>query len=75
MDKITAEQAIILLCKASRKAQRKTLTYVANRTGWHYSTLSKFEHGRFNRLIAEAYYREVLNEPERVTFDNLKEDI
>ena len=64
-----------MLCRGSRKAQRKTLVSVSNATNYHYSTLSKFEHGHFKWDIAEAYYRTVLNEAERHTHENIKEGI
>lgn len=69
------KNAIIMLCRASRKAQRKTLVYVSNATNYHYSTLSKFEHGNFKWDIAEAYYRTVLDKAEQQTYDNIKGDI
>lgn len=61
-----------MLCRASRKAQRVTLETLSTRTGYHASTLSKFENGRFNWDHAEAYYINVLNGPERQTYDALK---
>ena len=70
------KQAIVMLCKGSRKAQRITLVEASNRTNYHYTTLSKFEHGyRFNWDMAEAYSKSILNEAERSTYEKIKEDI
>lgn len=70
------KEAIIMLCKGSRKAQRITLVETGNRTGYHYTTLSKFENNyRFSWDIAETYARNILNEAERATYEKIKEDI
>ena len=70
------KQAIVMLCKGNRKAQRLTLVAAGNRTNYHYTTLSKFERGyRFSWDMAEAYARNILNPAERATYEKIKEDI
>lgn len=70
------KQAIVMLCKGSRKAQRITLVEAGNRTNYHYTTLSKFERGyKFNWDIAEAYAKTILNQAERATYENIKDGI
>lgn len=74
-NKESKKQAIIMLCRASRKAQRLTLIELGNRSGYHYTTLSKFENGKFNWDIVAAYVGNVLNAAERDTVNNLIEEV
>lgn len=69
------KQDIIILCRAARKARGMTQPELTARTNIHKSLLSQFENGKFSWDIAGAYYREVLNEAERSTFDALAERI
>lgn len=69
------KQDIIILCRAARKARGFTLKELSARTNYHYTALSKFEHGLYSWDIAESYFREVLNDVERATYIAVKERI
>ena len=66
---------LMILCRAARKARGMTLKGLSARTAYHYTTLSKFEHGTFSWDVAESYRRDVLNDVERATYDAIKERI
>lgn len=67
---------IVYLCKLCRKSREISLIELGSRTGYHYTTLSKFEHERiFTREIVEAYRREVMNEVESRTLDHILEEV
>lgn len=65
------KEAIIMLCRASRKAQRITLKELSNRIGCSAASLSRFERGAFNVDYMNAYARNVLNAAEQSTLFNL----
>ena len=69
------KEAIIMLCRASRKAQNITLTDLSNKIGCSPASLSRFERGHFNADYMNAYYINVLNEAERATLNALNIEV
>lgn len=64
---------IICLCRASRKAQGITQQKLAESCPFSNRALSLFENGNYIDDIAGMYYREILRDSERDTFDRIKE--
>ena len=64
-------EAIIMLCRASRKAQNITLTALSHKIGCSPASLSRFERGHFNADYMNAYYINVLNDAEKDTLKSL----
>ena len=64
-----------MLCRASRKAQKITLTELSNKIGYSPASLSRFERGTFNLDYVGAYSQNVLNAAERCTLNELYKEV
>lgn len=67
------KERIICLCRASRKAQGITQKQLADQSAFSNVALSAFENGKYIEDIADMYFWTVLREPERDTFNRIKE--